>query len=395
MQYLPKLNPSRGFMIEKAQPFTRKDIELAQHILDEKDELVIGIGSAEKSHEHTYLMTAGERIELTDRLLQSEGIDPNRYILVPIEDAPDATEWVANSVMVTPHWDTIYTRNFKNAAMFATFQHHHGYAINRIEEQKSEEDIFGLYAKVLRGEGSTEELQEHMTDATIGLLEEFGIDARVENVYNRSSVEQKRAAPRRSLFLGGLQPIHGVYADGTGHLGCIRKALDRGPLVVAVGSAQASHMHSDPLLAGKRIDVIRYALQSNGVDAGRFHIIPVRDVQANAWFASKVVSMCPAFDAIVAGNDWTKQLFGHYDIIPVDRENADFKSGDDVLSATGVRTRTMDTIRQHCKKDEALTSTAKDACERELRGLVDPHTLSKLRAEGFYEVMHFLAYAKE
>jgi len=47
--------------------------------------------------------------------------------------------------------------------------------------------------------------------------------------------------------------------------------------------------------------------------------------------------MCPNFDSVIAGNDWTKELFGNgnYEIIPITR-NLDPKTGK-TNSATSVR----------------------------------------------------------
>jgi len=88
-------------------------------------------------------------------------------------------------------------------------------------------------------------------------------------------------------------------------------------IVIAVGSAQDSLKESDPLTAGKRIETIRYCLQSHGISASKFYVVPIKDIFSNACYASRVVALCPQFDSVIAGNDWTKELFreGNYEII--------------------------------------------------------------------------------
>jgi nicotinamide-nucleotide adenylyltransferase len=395
--YQPKLNPSRGMMIEKFQPITRLDVDLAKHILQKHDELVVCIGSAEKSHEPGYLMTAGERMEFTDLVLKAEGLDPNRYILLPIEDAPDATQWVADVMMTTPRWDTFYTRNFKNATMFGSFQHKYGYGIERIAAQKDERDLFALLAADADGSNSASgKLEVYLPEYARNALEDFGISDRANVIYNRAlpSVHPLDNG-NRILFLGGLQPLTGCFEDYTGHIGVIQQALKQRPhVVIAVGSAQQSHSESDPLTAGKRIEVIRYALQANGVDARNFSIVPIKDISANACYSTKVIAMCPSFNAAIAGNDWTKELFEetNCEIIPIERGTV--ANSQQSLSASYVRKTAMQILLEYAKHETPCDKGIARVNEAIGRAL-DPATKDILKEVGFYKTLHFLAHAKE
>src|SRR3989339_1988664 len=102
MIYTPKIDPKRGFMIEKMQPITTLDVALVRRILEENDEVVIGIGDAGASHEPGSIMTAGERIDLVDKVLQAEGIMPGRYMIVPIENVNEASHWIAETRILPP-----------------------------------------------------------------------------------------------------------------------------------------------------------------------------------------------------------------------------------------------------------------------------------------------------
>ena len=394
--YKNMLNPRRGFMIEKAQPFTKQDIELVRQILKENDEVVIGIGDAGASHDKRIVMTAGERIEVADAVLQDAGISPENYVLLPVENAPEHVQWVAEVMMVTPRWQIFYTRNFKNASMFASFQQHYGYKIKTIGQQNQDADYFELMGRWLRGDAlAREELNLYLTEAALLKMKELGILNRVDVIYNRRNlIPQPQKKSNRALFLGGFQPFTGVFKLQNGHFSVVQKALtEKKQIVIAVGSAQHSHKVNDPLSAGRRIEVIRYALLQNRIPASRFFLIPIKDIQANAGYAPKVVSFCPAFDAVLAGNDWTKQLFGEgkYEIIALERTAAQGTP----LSATKVRSIVTDYIQKNHIKEEPVSERTVKQIEHALGNMLDPATMKILKEIGFYDTMHFLAFAKE
>ena len=52
----------RGLLIGRMQPVHNGHIEIIKQILEEVDEIIIGIGSAQLSHELKNPFTAGERL---------------------------------------------------------------------------------------------------------------------------------------------------------------------------------------------------------------------------------------------------------------------------------------------------------------------------------------------
>jgi nicotinamide-nucleotide adenylyltransferase len=399
MTNLQKTNSKRGLVIEKCQPLTRHDINLAKKALDNNDELIFCIGSAGLSHSKLQVMTAGERVELTDFILRKEGLDPSRYYIIPIEDDHvQETGWVAEIMSMTPRWDTYYTRNFKNGALFHTFQKQHGIEVKLIDEQKPDYDVFDLYAKSLTGDKFARNmLKSFLVPGTLDMLKSLGIDRRVAAIYNRKPFDTAEVtAKKRALFLGGFQPFTGDYAENTGHMSNVELGLSlKDQVIIAIGSAQDNMQEKDPLTAGQRIETIRYALIANGVQSDQFYIIPIKNISDNSAFSTKVATFCPSFDSVIAGNDWTKELFSRsrYEIIPVTRNT--IKTGSTPISATYVRQAAMETIKQRHSRDEAVSETTISEIESKLKGFVDKHMLVALKNVGFYQTMHFLAYAKE
>ena len=101
----------RGILIGRLQPIHKGHIQVIRKILDEVDEIVIGIGSAQLSHELKDPFTAGERIVMVSQVLAEENIDPGRYYIIPMEDINYNALWTAHVKMMTPPFSIVYSGN--------------------------------------------------------------------------------------------------------------------------------------------------------------------------------------------------------------------------------------------------------------------------------------------
>jgi nicotinamide-nucleotide adenylyltransferase len=77
--------------------------------MNETNELILVVGSAQMSHEPDNPFTAGERIEMIKGALNSEKIDPGCYMIIPIPDAPAHRVWVSQVESQTPRFDIVYS----------------------------------------------------------------------------------------------------------------------------------------------------------------------------------------------------------------------------------------------------------------------------------------------
>jgi len=110
--------------------------------------------------------------------------------------------------------------------------------------------------------------------------------------------------PKRALFVGRFQPFH------LGHLAAIKTVLKQAEeLVIVVGSAEYSHSDKNPFTAGKRVEMIRAALEEGGIEPSKYIIIPVRDVHIHATWAPFVVSQVPRFNVVFTNEPLTSRLF--------------------------------------------------------------------------------------
>ena len=98
----------RGFYIGRFQPYHNGHHEVLEHISKEVDEIIIGIGSAQLSHMIDNPFTAGERVLMITRALESLGCP---YYVIPIEDIQRNALWVAHVQSMAPPFDLCYSSN--------------------------------------------------------------------------------------------------------------------------------------------------------------------------------------------------------------------------------------------------------------------------------------------
>lgn len=110
------MNKRRGFYIGRFQPYHNGHQSVLEHIAQEVDEIIIGVGSAQLSHHADNPFTAGERVMMITRSLAS--LDCPVYV-IPIEDIQRNALWVAHVRSMAPPFDTIYSSNPLVVRLFA------------------------------------------------------------------------------------------------------------------------------------------------------------------------------------------------------------------------------------------------------------------------------------
>jgi len=100
-----------ALFVGRFQPFHYGHLHAIRTILKEVDQLVIIVGSAQMSHEPDNPFTAGERIEMIRAALDAAGVERDRYMLIPITDAPAHRVWVAQVESQTPRFDIVYSNH--------------------------------------------------------------------------------------------------------------------------------------------------------------------------------------------------------------------------------------------------------------------------------------------
>lgn len=98
----------RAFYVGRFQPFHCGHEKIIKTIAEEVDEVVIGIGSAQKSHTTHDPFTAGERIEMVLKALENF---PIRHYIIPLQDVEYNALWVSHVKSMSPKFDVVYSNN--------------------------------------------------------------------------------------------------------------------------------------------------------------------------------------------------------------------------------------------------------------------------------------------
>ena len=98
----------RGLYVGRFQPFHNGHKAVIDLLCNEVDELIIGIGSAQMSHDIRHPFTAGERVLMIQRVLSDAKIP---VYIIPLEDIKRNALWVAHVVSMVPPFDVVYTSN--------------------------------------------------------------------------------------------------------------------------------------------------------------------------------------------------------------------------------------------------------------------------------------------
>src|SRR5205809_6256180 len=99
----------------------------------------------------------------------------------------------------------------------------------------------------------------------------------------------------RAFFIGRFQPFH------RGHLAMVRRILESNDeIIVGIGSAQYSHTGENPFTSGERYEMIKRALDAEGVH--NYHIVPIPDTHVHSVWVSHVTSLVPRLDVVYSNS---------------------------------------------------------------------------------------------
>jgi nicotinamide-nucleotide adenylyltransferase len=101
----------RGLLVGRMQPVHDGHLEVIRRILEEVEEVIIGIGSAQLSHTVKDPFTAGERVMMLTKALTENGIPASKYYIIPIQDVACNSIWIAHVKMLTPPFKQVYSGN--------------------------------------------------------------------------------------------------------------------------------------------------------------------------------------------------------------------------------------------------------------------------------------------
>lgn len=100
-----------GLFVGRFQPFHKGHLATVRFALGKVDQLVIVVGSAQKSHEPRNPFTAGERIRMIKESLDSDKIDAGRILIIPVPDVDVHSLWSRQVDMLVPKYDVVFAND--------------------------------------------------------------------------------------------------------------------------------------------------------------------------------------------------------------------------------------------------------------------------------------------
>ena len=167
----------RALFIGRFQPYHLGHHEVIKNILNEVDELIIGIGSAQESHSLENPFTAGERVWMISKALDELKIEKKIYI-IPLEDIKRNSLWVAHVKEMVPPFDVVYSNNplvkrlFKEAGVEVRGTH----LYNRVDYQGTE-----IRKKMINGEN----WKKYVPKAVVEVIETIDGINRIKEIISK------------------------------------------------------------------------------------------------------------------------------------------------------------------------------------------------------------------
>jgi nicotinamide-nucleotide adenylyltransferase len=124
----------RGLFVGRFQPFHKGHLQAVKEILNEVDELIVVVGSAQYSHRVDNPFTTGERIMMIRKALEEEKVDLKRIWIVPVPDVHIHMVWVSVVEGYTPRFDVVYSNEPLTRRLFIEA----GYEVKPIPFHKRE-----------------------------------------------------------------------------------------------------------------------------------------------------------------------------------------------------------------------------------------------------------------
>jgi len=101
--------PLCGLYVGRFQPFHKGHLHAVKYVLDRVDQLLIVVGSAQYSHTRRNPFSAGERVEMIYRALDSAAVDRARYSVFPVPDIHTHSLWVQHLTSYLPKFQVVYS----------------------------------------------------------------------------------------------------------------------------------------------------------------------------------------------------------------------------------------------------------------------------------------------
>ncbi|HYB76406.1 MAG TPA: nicotinamide-nucleotide adenylyltransferase [Nitrososphaerales archaeon] len=107
-----------GLIVGRFQPFHLGHLAAVKYALTKVQYVYVVVGSAQRSHERDNPFTAGERITMIKGALDGNGVNPAKWMAIPIADADSHSLWVSTVKSMVPKFDVVFTNDALTYSLF-------------------------------------------------------------------------------------------------------------------------------------------------------------------------------------------------------------------------------------------------------------------------------------
>ncbi len=107
-----------GLFVGRFQPFHKGHLATVKYALGKVDQLVIVVGSAQKSHEPRNPFTADERVRMIKESLDSDRVNAGRILKIPVPDVDVHSLWTRQVDMLVPKYDVVFANDSFTLMLF-------------------------------------------------------------------------------------------------------------------------------------------------------------------------------------------------------------------------------------------------------------------------------------
>lgn len=166
---------NRGLFLGRFQPFHNGHLYMIETARGQVDELIVAIGSAEKSHTDDNPFTAGERIlMIRETLIELEWLD--KIIIVPIRDMNRYGIWVNHIEEMVPKFDIVFASDVPTIGLFQE----KGYRA-QVLTMKNRKYLSGMAIREIMATGNTH-WEEYVPPGSKGIIQEIDGMDRIRNL---------------------------------------------------------------------------------------------------------------------------------------------------------------------------------------------------------------------
>ena len=165
----------RGVFVGRFQPFHNGHLEVIKRIVEDVDELVIVVGSAQYSHRLDNPFTAGERITMIRKALEEAGIHLSKIWIIPVPDVHQHSLWVSQIVGYSPNFGVVYANEPLTSRLFIEA----GFKVKPMPLIKRE--IY-LATEIRKGMIVGEKWEERVPSSVANFIKEIDGDVRLRDL---------------------------------------------------------------------------------------------------------------------------------------------------------------------------------------------------------------------